>query len=134
MPEYAYFCPRCGATKTLVATIRQGPPRDFCRECIGKTAMEMKRDYRADNVGFAAVPQATFVPAVGAEVSDPRQMKQHLKRMTEHSEDTLGYTPKLRARHPSELSESELPAPNPVADAYMQAKREGKDPHRTVRD
>lgn len=131
MPTYNYFCPDlCGASyQVLVASMEEGPPTQvFCPVCVGRggVAIPLKRDYQADNIAIAAVPQATYVPAVGAEVSDPRQMTRHLKRMTEESEDRLGYTPKLRARHPSELAADPPPPPNPVAEARLQAAREAR--------
>lgn len=83
----------------------------------------MKRDYQADNIAFAAVPQATFIPSVGAEVSDQRQMDEHLRRITRETEDRMGYTPKLRARHPSELRGEMEASRDLESDASRDRKR-----------
>lgn len=120
MPEYSYKCPTCGSQKIIFHIITGTKVVPYCREC--ETLTEMKRDYRADRPYIAPVAQAIYVPAVGAEVSDQKQMDAHLRRLTRESEDKLGYTPKLRARHPRDV-EREDPGYGPAIEAREKASR-----------
>lgn len=126
MAVYHYRCKMCGWRSSFAGSIQDGPPEMFCRVCQENEPIDirtpMARDYRADNIAIAAVSQATFVASVGAEVSDPRQMDEHLKRLTQQSVDRVGYEPKLRARHPSEVAKD--PGYAEATEAYKKSQRD----------
>lgn len=100
MPEYSYICDDCGGQESIIRSIASGPPRHIdCEWCAGL----MHRDYRADRPRIAQVMQATYIPSVGREISDQKQMDEAMKHIVDYSEQRLGYTPQLRARHPSDV-------------------------------
>lgn len=107
MATYNYRCGVCGHPTYYRAEMRKGPmsrellSKMWCDECHVRG--QLKRDYRSDHVSIAAVPQSTYVPSLGQNISDQRQVDERLKHLTEDSYNRVGYEPKLRARHPSEL-------------------------------
>lgn len=123
MPTYNYRCDTCGSRFAYARPIVDGPLEADHMRCIECGRWEtVKRDYRADAVSIAAVPQSTYVPSLGMEISDQRQVDERLKHLTEDSFNRVGYEPRLRARHPSEL------ASDPGhAEATEQAQRSTRD-------
>lgn len=119
MPTYSFRCDDCSVLETIDGELRTGPTGLTCAFC----GRPMKRDYKADNIAIAAVPQSTYIPALGTNISDNRQVDEHLKRLTEESFDRVGYEPKLRARHPSELAAEHEAHKDVESDASKNRKR-----------
>lgn len=125
MPLYSYHCPGCYRRANTFAGIFEGPPIADCIEC----GMEMKRDYRADAPFIAPVMQETYSPSLGTTISDQRQVNEAMKRITEESEDRIGYTPQLVAKHRSEIGPAAESHVDPKAQAVenaMRAQHDGK--------
>ena len=127
MPIYSYKCPHCGGRDERIAGILDGVPLVFCPGCN----REMKRDYQTDRPFIAAVPQSTFSPSLGREISDQKQVTEAMKRITEESVARTGYEPKLVARHRSEVAPAAESRLDPTGQALENAMRAAHDGPRT---
>ena len=123
MPMYGFICINCGTRAEEHAPMSLGPPQVACSGCGGV----MNRDYRGDAPAIKAVPQATYNPSLGIEVSDQRQVTEAMKRMTEESVRRTGYEPKLVAMHPSEVAPAGPSHVDPTGQAFDNAMKAAHD-------